>query len=225
MVGFATSLRRRDALGAGHVRRASRRCRAAGIGRQASRRRAHPQPGVPARDAVVVGRPAGGAPLPARRLHDAPADVPARHRRPHGDPGRRRQQGARGDGGRRRPDGLRRPPAARRGPRSRSRVHAADPAPVRLRHDAPGRATPTLGAGRATGAARRHQPSHRRPPAVDGRWPTVPPRRPSATSRRANAWAVDVGLAARLDLHQEGYLALRGHATRRAPYLHHGTML
>ncbi len=40
----------------------------------------------------------------------------------------------------------------------------------------------------------------------------------------ANAWAVDVGLAARLALHQEGYLALRG-MDPPSPYVHHGTML
>jgi hypothetical protein len=40
----------------------------------------------------------------------------------------------------------------------------------------------------------------------------------------ANEWAVDVGLAARLELHQEGYLALRN-MRPPAPYLHHGTFL
>jgi GNAT superfamily N-acetyltransferase len=40
----------------------------------------------------------------------------------------------------------------------------------------------------------------------------------------ANAWAVDVGLAARLELHQDGYLALRG-MDPPSPYLHHGAML
>ena len=37
-----------------------------------------------------------------------------------------------------------------------------------------------------------------------------PSRVPHVTA--ANEWAIDVGLAARLDLVQEGYLALRGHA-------------
>ena len=32
----------------------------------------------------------------------------------------------------------------------------------------------------------------------------------------ANEWAVDVGMAARLDLHQRGYLAVR-HMTRPRP--------
>lgn len=40
----------------------------------------------------------------------------------------------------------------------------------------------------------------------------------------ANHWAVDVGLAARLDLAQEGYLALRG-MPEPAPYLASGTFL
>ena len=40
----------------------------------------------------------------------------------------------------------------------------------------------------------------------------------------ANEWAVDVGMAARLDLHQEGYLALRD-MRPPAPYLHHGVFL
>ena len=40
----------------------------------------------------------------------------------------------------------------------------------------------------------------------------------------ANEWAVDVGLAARLDLHQEGYLALRN-MKPPAPYLHNGVFL
>jgi GNAT superfamily N-acetyltransferase len=40
----------------------------------------------------------------------------------------------------------------------------------------------------------------------------------------SNHWAIDVGLAARLDLHQEGYLALRG-MKPPAPYVHHGALL
>jgi GNAT superfamily N-acetyltransferase len=40
----------------------------------------------------------------------------------------------------------------------------------------------------------------------------------------ANEWAVDVGLAARLDLVQDGYLALRN-MRPPAPYLHHGSLL
>jgi hypothetical protein len=40
----------------------------------------------------------------------------------------------------------------------------------------------------------------------------------------ANEWAIDVGLAARLELHQEGYLALRGMDPPR-PYLHNGALL
>lgn len=40
----------------------------------------------------------------------------------------------------------------------------------------------------------------------------------------ANEWAVDVGLAARLDIGQEGYLALRG-MPEPAPYLASGHFL
>ncbi|MFI0445852.1 hypothetical protein [Actinomadura sp. 6N118] len=40
----------------------------------------------------------------------------------------------------------------------------------------------------------------------------------------ANHWAVDVGLAARLDIGQEGYLAVRG-MTDPAPYLANGNFL
>jgi hypothetical protein len=40
----------------------------------------------------------------------------------------------------------------------------------------------------------------------------------------ANEWAVDVGLAARLAVRTEGYLALRG-MKPPAPYLHHGAYL
>ena len=40
----------------------------------------------------------------------------------------------------------------------------------------------------------------------------------------ANAWAVDVGLGARLELGTHGYLGLRGMAPP-APYVHHGALL
>jgi len=40
----------------------------------------------------------------------------------------------------------------------------------------------------------------------------------------ANAWAVDVGMTARLALHTRGYLAVRG-MKPPAPYLHHGSLL
>jgi hypothetical protein len=40
----------------------------------------------------------------------------------------------------------------------------------------------------------------------------------------ANEWALDVGIAARLDIRTEGYLAVRGMAPP-APYLHHGALL
>lgn len=40
----------------------------------------------------------------------------------------------------------------------------------------------------------------------------------------ANAWAIDVGLAARMAVHQSGYLCLR-RMKPPAPYLHHGSLL
>jgi GNAT superfamily N-acetyltransferase len=40
----------------------------------------------------------------------------------------------------------------------------------------------------------------------------------------ANQWALDVGFAARLELHQEGYLGLRG-MKPPAPYVHNGALL
>ncbi|MCD4534658.1 GNAT family N-acetyltransferase [Nocardioides sp. cx-169] len=40
----------------------------------------------------------------------------------------------------------------------------------------------------------------------------------------ANEWAIDVGLAARLELRTEGYLALRG-MSPPSPYVHHGALL
>lgn len=51
---------------------------------------------------------------------------------------------------------------------------------------------------------------------------------PAETSIRhvtdVNQWVLDVGFAARLELHQEGYLALRG-MKPPAPYVHHGALL
>ena len=40
----------------------------------------------------------------------------------------------------------------------------------------------------------------------------------------ANHWAIDVGMAARLELHQDGYLGLRG-MKPPAPYVHNGALL
>ena len=40
----------------------------------------------------------------------------------------------------------------------------------------------------------------------------------------ANEWAVDVGIAARLEVHQDGYLGLRG-MQPPSPYLHNGALL
>jgi hypothetical protein len=40
----------------------------------------------------------------------------------------------------------------------------------------------------------------------------------------ANEWAIDVGIAARLEVHQDGYLALRN-MRPPTPYLHNGALL
>jgi GNAT superfamily N-acetyltransferase len=40
----------------------------------------------------------------------------------------------------------------------------------------------------------------------------------------ANEWAIDVGIAARLEVHQDGYLGLRG-MQPPSPYLHNGALL
>ena len=40
----------------------------------------------------------------------------------------------------------------------------------------------------------------------------------------ANPWAIEVGVAARLELHQEGFLGLRG-MKPPSPYVHHGALL
>ncbi len=40
----------------------------------------------------------------------------------------------------------------------------------------------------------------------------------------ANQWAIDIGMTARMELHQRGYLALR-HLQPPAPYIHHGSFL
>ena len=58
-------------------------------------------------------------------------------------------------------------------------------------------------------------------------WAVIADGPPEQTVRHvtaANAWAVEVAMAARLDLHTEGYLGLRGLAPP-APYLHHGSLL
>lgn len=60
-------------------------------------------------------------------------------------------------------------------------------------------------------------------------WEALASSRPGCPVRvghvtAANHWALDVGLAARLGLHQSGYLCLRG-MRPPAPYLHHGSLL
>ena len=89
----------------------------------------------------------------------------------------------------------------------------------------PAPATPT-----STGSARRScwpPPTGVPPPGCSGRRSPPPTRWSTSTSRHvtaANDWAVDVGMAARLELHTSGYLALRG-MRPPAPYLHHGSLL
>ncbi|WP_082748846.1 GNAT family N-acetyltransferase [Nocardioides jensenii] len=65
--------------------------------------------------------------------------------------------------------------------------------------------------------------------AADLVWEALASTRPGSTVSvshvtAANEWAVDVGMAARLSLHQSGYLCLRG-MKPPTPYLHHGSLL
>ena len=58
-------------------------------------------------------------------------------------------------------------------------------------------------------------------------WAVIADGGPEQTLRHvtaANAWAVEVAMSARLDLHTHGYLGLRGLAPP-SPYLHHGSLL
>ena len=58
-------------------------------------------------------------------------------------------------------------------------------------------------------------------------WAALAEGAPEATVHHltgANQWALDVGFAARLALHQEGYLALRG-MKPPSPYVHNGALL
>ena len=58
--------------------------------------------------------------------------------------------------------------------------------------------------------------------ALAGSDPDQPVEVPHITA--ANEWLVDVGIAARMELHQRGYLGLR-HMRPPKPYLHHGSFL
>lgn len=65
--------------------------------------------------------------------------------------------------------------------------------------------------------------------ATDLMWEAIGSSPPGSTLKvfhvtAANEWAVDVGMDARLSLHQSGYLALRG-MKPPSPYLHHGSLL
>ncbi|CAA9387399.1 MAG: hypothetical protein AVDCRST_MAG06-1360, partial [uncultured Nocardioides sp.] len=107
----------------GHLRRAAGRP-GPGPGQGAAGHRARPRPRRPARHALRLRRPAGAAPLPARRLRPAPPDGALGPGRPHLPAGRR--PGARGHRRRRRADGLRRPRDARGRSRPRPRLPARD---------------------------------------------------------------------------------------------------
>ena len=73
-------------------------------------------------------------------------------------------------------------------------------------------------------AAGRDQPAYGDPAAVGspGRGTASEAAVPHVTG--ANQWVLDVGFAARLELHQEGYLGLRG-MKPPAPYVHNGALL
>ena len=112
----------------------------------------------------------------------------------------------------------------RRAPRRpRAAARAVPPRRSPTRPPAPATCT-------STGSARRScwpRPTGAPPPGCSGRrWPSSDPLVnvdiPHVTP--ANAWAVDVGMAARMELYTSGYLALRG-MKPPAPYLHHGSLL
>ena len=153
----------------------------------------------------------------------APADVPdaATVDRVR-DPGRR--EGPRGHRRRHRPDGLASTGATRgaaHGPDHELMLRLLAAAGLRHDHRVGLRLPRRRRAGRA---ARRHQPAYGDPAAVGG---ARRRRRRGGRSRHvtaANEWAIDVGLAARLELHQRATSALRGMAPP-APYLHHGALL
>ena len=176
----------------------------------AARGGAAPRPRVPARDAVGVDGPQGGAPiLPGRlRLHPQLFLAGTVDRSAIPLDGKVRE------GPRRRlelMDSLDR--------RTRGAAHGPDhelmvsPAAARLGHDTgSGYAYLDQAASSALLAATNRRTATR---LLWTALADVPGRSPSPTSRRANQWAVDVGLAARLDLHQDGYLgAARDEAAR-----------
>ena len=125
---------------------------------------------------------------------------------------------------RHRPDGLPRPRRPRRRARPRPRADAAD---------AGGCSSPTrrTGSGYAylneRGQLALLAASNRRT-ATRLLWAALAdgPERGDAspTSPGANQWVLDVGFAARLELHQEGYLGLRG-MKPPSPYVHNGALL
>ena len=124
---------------------------------------------------------------------------------------------------RHRPDGLARPRRARRRARPRPRADAARPG---------GCSSPTrrTGSGYAylneRGQLALLAASNRRT-ATRLLWAALADGPEQVTISHvtgANQWVLDVGFAARLELHQEGYLGLRG-MKPPAPYVHNGALL
>ena len=201
LVGVALSFTRELDLVPRDVRRARRRCRVAASARQLLAAALHARPRLPARDAQRLERPGAVRRYRQAGFDAAPADDPARHRRPHRDP-RSWSRVREGSARRPRPDGLRRPA----GPRRRARAGPRDPAAPAARllvSDDRDRlaATPTSTPEGAPRPARGDLPSDRRRAAVGRRSPTSAPGAEVAVHHvtAANEWALDVGLAAGLD--------------------------
>ena len=205
----------REAVVPGDVRRAARACRARASASRCSARGAAPRPRLPARRCsrpppTTRGRCAATA-WPAS---PAPADVPDRHRRPGRDPGG--GEGARGRRRRRRPDGLHRPADPRRRARAGPRADAARRWRLLVSDTTPGPATPTSTSGGQVAllAATNRRTATRLLWAALADGPRA--RRRVAHVTAANEWALDVGLAARLDAAPGGLPGAARHEAARA---------
>ena len=174
-----------------------------GIGRQLLEAATHHGRGCLRAMLSASARPDGGPPLPPGRVHAAPADVPHRQVDRAVAPGGR--EGPRGQRRRHRPDELRRPADPRR--RAPRPDHELLLGQYRLVVS-----DTSTGSGYVyvDGPARRScwpPPTAVPPPGCCGRRSPPPTRwstSTSPTSPRPTTWAVDVGMAARMELHTSG---------------------
>ena len=220
MVGCATSFTRETDVVPGDVRRAARACRARASASRCSR------PRCTTAGAACAGcsrRPSD--PKAVRRYHAAGFSLhpqmylPARVDRSALPVVEKVREGSAGDIDLM--DSIDRQTAA---PPTAPTTSDAGHVPAgRVRHDDRARATPTSTSA-ARRAARRDQPAYRRPGCCGTALAAAGERSTVSHVTGRQQWAVDVGLAARLELHQEGYLGLRG-MKPPAPYLHHGALL